>query len=57
MFRNTIHIEIENLHEGTKRLIGHGTFANCKEAAARAEKLNDHYGEAAIPCIASVKGA
>jgi hypothetical protein len=57
MFRNTICIEIEDLHAGTKTLTGQGTFANYREAAARAEKLNDHYAEAAIPRIASVKGA
>lgn len=57
MYRNGICIEIEDLHEGTKRLVGQGCYANWKEAAARAEKLNDHYAETATPRIASVKGA
>ena len=57
MFKNSIVIEIEDLHAGTTTRTGQGNFPNYRAAADYAAKLNDHYCDAAIPRIASVKGA
>jgi hypothetical protein len=54
MYRNSIVIQIEDLHANTMRVIGQHNFPNWKAAEAYALKLNEHYSDNCIPMIARV---
>lgn len=54
MFKNTIVIEVEDLHSNVID-VKRGLFPNLKTAIEFCQKLNDYYAEHCIPRIACVK--